>query len=219
MLKRFIDVTAALCGQILLAPVLLTVALLILLNLGSPVLFRQVRPGLHGKPFAMVKFRTMLDAVDKHGNALPDEERMTRLGSILRATSLDELPELWNVLKGEMSLVGPRPLLMEYLPLYSEEQYRRHEVRPGVTGWAQVNGRNALSWDEKFKLDVWYVDNHSLWLDLKILLLTVKKVFVREGISAEGQATMERFRGSATESESATPSQSVDSPAAEEQTP
>lgn len=195
MPKRFIDFTAALCGLVVLAPVLLIIALLIRLKLGSPVLFRQVRPGLHGKPFEMIKFRTMRDAVDKHGNPLPDEQRMTRLGHILRATSLDELPELWNVLKGDMSLVGPRPLLMEYLPLYSPEQYRRHEVRPGVTGWAQVNGRNALGWEDKFKLDVWYVDNRSLWLDIKILFLTVKKVLVRDGISADGQATMERFTG------------------------
>lgn len=195
MLKRCVDLLASLFGLLLLSPVILVVAVLIRYRLGSPVLFRQVRPGLNGEPFEMVKFRTMRDAVDKHGNPLPDEERMTRLGSLLRATSLDELPELWNVLKGEMSLVGPRPLLMEYLPLYSAEQYRRHEVRPGVTGWAQVNGRNALSWEEKFKLDVWYVDHQSLWLDLKILWLTVKKVLVRDGISAEGQATMERFRG------------------------
>lgn len=195
MLKRFVDVTAAVCGLLVLFPVLCAVAVLIRLKLGSPVLFRQVRPGLHAKPFEMIKFRTMRVAVDKHGNPLPDEQRMTRLGHILRATSLDELPELWNVLKGDMSLVGPRPLLMEYLPLYSSEQYRRHEVRPGVTGWAQVNGRNALSWEEKFTLDVWYVDHQSLLLDLKILWLTVKKVLVRDGISAEGQATMERFRG------------------------
>ena len=195
MLKRAVDLLASLFGLLLLAPVMLVVALLIHLKLGSPVLFRQVRPGLHAKPFEMIKFRTMRDAVDKHGNPLPDEQRMTRLGHILRATSLDELPELWNVLKGEMSLVGPRPLLMEYLPLYSPEQYRRHEVRPGVTGWAQVNGRNALSWEEKFKLDVWYVDHQSLWLDIKILWLTVKKVLVRDGISADGEATMSRFTG------------------------
>ncbi|MDK9688105.1 sugar transferase [Halomonas sp. LC1] len=196
MLKRSFDLSAALCGLVLLAPVLLVVALLVRVNLGSPVLFSQVRPGAGGQPFTMVKFRTMRDAVDNQGNPLPDDQRMTRLGHVLRATSLDELPELWNVLKGDMSLVGPRPLLMEYLPLYSKEQYRRHDVRPGVTGWAQVNGRNALSWDEKFKLDVWYVENRSFWLDIKILLLTVKKVLVRDGISAEGQATMERFRGS-----------------------
>lgn len=150
---------------------------------------------MKGEPFTMVKFRTMRDAVDVRGNSLPDSERMTPLGHFLRSTSLDELPELWNVLKGDMSLVGPRPLLMEYLPLYSPEQYRRHEVRPGVTGWAQINGRNALSWEEKFKLDVWYVDNQSFWLDLKILFLTVKKVLVRDGISAEGEATMSKFTG------------------------
>ena len=195
MIKRLFDILASLFALFLLFPVLLFVAFLIKLKLGSPVFFRQTRPGLNAKPFEMVKFRTMRDAVDAEGNPLPDEERMTRLGHILRATSLDELPELWNVLKGDMSLVGPRPLLMEYLPLYSAEQYRRHETRPGVTGWAQINGRNALSWEDKFKLDVWYVDHQSLCLDLKILWLTVKKVLVRDGISAEGQATMERFRG------------------------
>lgn len=194
-MKRFFDILISLLVLVLLSPVLLLVAMLIRLNLGSPVMFRQVRPGLNAKPFEMVKFRTMRDALDTEGNPLPDEKRMTRLGSLLRATSLDELPELWNVLKGNMSLVGPRPLLMEYLPLYSPEQFRRHEVRPGVTGWAQINGRNALSWEKKFKLDVWYVDNHSLRLDLKILVLTVKQVLVRDGISAEGQATIERFRG------------------------
>jgi len=193
--KRVFDCLFSLVGLVALAPVVAAVAVLVRYKLGCPVFFRQVRPGLHAKPFEMIKFRTMRDAVDKHGNPLPDEQRMTRLGHILRATSLDELPELWNVLKGDMSLVGPRPLLMEYLPLYSPEQYRRHEVRPGVTGWAQVNGRNALSWEDKFKLDVWYVDNRSLWLDIKILFLTVKKVLVRDGISADGQATMERFRG------------------------
>lgn len=159
------------------------------------MLFRQTRPGKDGKPFEMIKFRTMRDAQDANGNPLPDSERMTPFGSFLRSSSLDELPELWNVLKGDMSLVGPRPLLMEYLPLYSKEQYRRHEVRPGVTGWAQVNGRNAISWEEKFKLDVWYVDNRSLWLDIKIIFLTVKKVLIRDGISAEGEATMSRFLG------------------------
>jgi len=164
-------------------------------KLGSPVLFRQVRPGVGGKPFEMVKFRTMRDAVDAKGIPLADSERMTPFGSFLRASSLDELPELWNVLKGDMSLVGPRPLLMEYLPLYSTEQNRRHEARPGVTGWAQVNGRNALSWDEKFKLDVWYVDNQSFRLDLKILFMTVKKVVVKEGITAEGDVTMSKFTG------------------------
>ncbi|XUO83183.1 sugar transferase [Halomonas sp. KM007] len=195
-MKRLFDTLVALFSLVFLSPALLVVALLVRCKLGSPVFFRQTRPGLNGKPFEMIKFRTMRDAVDNQGNPLPDEQRMTRLGHVLRATSLDELPELWNVLKGDMSLVGPRPLLMEYLPLYSKEQYRRHDVRPGVTGWAQVNGRNALSWDEKFKLDVWYVENRSFWLDIKILLLTVKKVLVRDGISAEGQATMERFRGS-----------------------
>lgn len=195
MIKRLFDILASALGLLLLSPVIAIVAWQIRRKLGSPVLFRQVRPGLDGKPFEMIKFRTMRDAVDAQGNPLPDSERMTPLGSFLRASSLDELPELCNVLKGDMSLVGPRPLLMEYLPLYSPEQYRRHEVRPGVTGWAQINGRNALSWEEKFKLDVWYVDNRSLWLDLKILLLTVKKVFVREGISAAGEATVEYFKG------------------------
>ena len=195
MVKRSFDIVASVLGLLLLAPVIAVVAILIQRKLGSPVLFRQTRPGLYGKPFEMVKFRTMLDATDKHGNLLPDDERMTPFGSFLRASSLDELPELWNVLRGDMSLVGPRPLLMEYLPLYSKEQYRRHEVRPGVTGWAQVNGRNAISWEDKFKLDVWYVDNRSFWLDLKILFLTVKKVLVRDGISGEGEATMSKFTG------------------------
>lgn len=198
MLKRFFDLFISFFALILLAPVLLLVALQIRRKLGSPVLFRQTRPGLFGRPFCMIKFRTMRDAVDAQGNPLPDSERMTPFGQFLRSASLDELPELWNVLKGEMSLVGPRPLLMEYLPLYSPEQARRHEVRPGVTGWAQVNGRNALSWDEKFKLDVWYVDQQSFWLDLKIILLTIKKVFFREGISAAGEATMPRFTGSSS---------------------
>lgn len=195
-MKRLFDILAAACALLLLSPLMLVVAWQIRRRLGSPVLFRQVRPGLAGKPFEMIKFRTMRDAADTDGNPLPDSARMTSFGGFLRASSLDELPELWNVLKGEMSLVGPRPLLMEYLPLYSPEQYRRHETRPGVTGWAQVNGRNALSWDEKFKLDVWYVDNHSLWLDLKIIFLTVKKVLVRDGISAEGEVTMPKFTGS-----------------------
>lgn len=164
-------------------------------EMGAPVLFRQTRPGLRGKPFQMIKFRTMRDAIDTDGRPLPDAERLTDLGRFLRASSLDELPELWNVLKGEMSLVGPRPLLMEYLPLYSPEQARRHEVRPGVTGWAQVNGRNAISWDEKFALDVWYVDNRNLWLDLTIILLTIRRVIKRDGISAAGEATMSKFTG------------------------
>jgi len=194
-LKRLFDLVSAFFALLLLSPVLLLVAWLVHRRLGSPVLFRQVRPGLGGKPFEMVKFRTMRDAVDTEGNALPDAERLTPFGRFLRSTSLDELPELWNVIKGDMSLVGPRPLLMEYLPLYSAEQARRHEVRPGITGWAQVNGRNAVSWPEKFALDIWYVDNRSLLLDIRILLLTIKKVFVREGISAEGQATASRFTG------------------------
>ena len=196
LIKRVFDITAALVALLLLASLLALVAWQIRRKLGSPVLFRQIRPGLHGRPFEMVKFRTMRDVVDANGQPLPDDQRLTPFGSWLRSTSLDELPELWNVLKGEMSLVGPRPLLMEYLPLYTPEQARRHEVRPVVTGWAQINGRNALSWDEKFRLDVWYVDHQSLWLDLKILMLTVRKVFVREGISAAGEATMPRFTGS-----------------------
>ncbi|MBU0922392.1 MAG: sugar transferase [Pseudomonadota bacterium] len=195
MIKRFFDVVASSLGLLLLFPFIGIVAWQIHRKLGSPVLFRQIRPGLNGTPFEMIKFRTMRNATDAEGNPLPDSERMTPFGGFLRASSLDELPELWNVLKGDMSLVGPRPLLMEYLPLYSPEQYRRHEVRPGVTGWAQVNGRNALSWEEKFKLDVWYVDNRSLWLDLKILFLTIKKVVVRDGISAEGEVTMPKFTG------------------------
>lgn len=195
MLKRVFDILASFCGLILLSPVIAVVAWQISRKLGSPVLFRQVRPGLNGKPFEMIKFRSMRDAVDANGQPLPDSERMTPFGSFLRSSSLDELPGLWNVLKGEMSLVGPRPLLMEYLPLYSPEQYRRHEARPGVTGWAQINGRNAISWPEKFALDVWYVDNQSFWLDIKIVFLTIKKVFIRDGISAEGEATMSKFVG------------------------
>ncbi|HHE0559917.1 TPA: sugar transferase [Vibrio parahaemolyticus] len=194
-MKRLFDFFASLCGLILLSPIIALVAWKIRKNLGSPVLFRQTRPGLHGKPFEMVKFRTMKDAGDEQGSPLPDSERMTPFGDKLRNSSLDELPELWNVLKGEMSLVGPRPLLMQYLPLYSQEQARRHEVRPGVTGWAQINGRNAISWEDKFKLDVWYVDNRNLWLDIKILFLTVKKVCVKEGISADGHVTIEPFTG------------------------
>lgn len=200
MLKRLFDVCAAALALLVFSPVLAAVAWQINRKMGSPVLFRQIRPGINGKPFEMIKFRTMKDAVDAQGNPLPDSERLTPFGQFLRSSSLDELPELWNVLKGDMSLVGPRPLLMEYLPLYTPEQYRRHEVRPGVTGWAQINGRNALSWEEKFRLDVWYVDNRSLWLDIKILFLTVKKVVVRDGISADGEATMPRFTGSVQQS-------------------
>lgn len=196
MLKRVFDVLVSAVALLLLCPVILFVAWQISRKMGSPVLFRQVRPGLNGKPFQMIKFRTMKDAMDAAGNPLPDSERLTPLGQFLRSSSLDELPELWNVLKGDMSLVGPRPLLMEYLPLYSPEQARRHEVRPGVTGWAQVNGRNTLSWEDKFKLDVWYVDNRSFWLDIKVLFLTVKKVLIRDGISADGEATMAKFTGS-----------------------
>ena len=195
-MKRLFDFIVALSAFVMLLPIIIIVGILIRTKLGSPILFTQDRPGLNGKVFKMMKFRTMLDGKDKHGNLLPDDERMTPFGAFLRSTSLDELPGLFNVLKGDMSLVGPRPLLVQYLPLYSNEQARRHNVRPGITGWAQVNGRNAISWDEKFKLDVWYVDNQSFWLDIKILLLTVKKVFVREGISAEGHVTIEPFKGS-----------------------
>ena len=195
MSKRVLDILGGIFGLLVFYPVIVTVALLIRLQMGSPVFFRQTRPGRDGKPFQIFKFRTMRDVVDARGNLLADAERLTRLGRFLRSSSLDELPELWNVLKGDMSLVGPRPLLMEYLPLYSPEQARRHEVRPGITGWAQVNGRNAISWDQKFTLDVWYVDNRSLWLDLKIIWLTIRKVLKREGISAAGEATVPKFTG------------------------
>lgn len=195
-MKRLFDFLVALCAIFTLLPIIIVVALLIRFKLGSPILFTQDRPGLNGKTFKMMKFRSMLDGKDKQGNLLPDDERMTPFGAFLRSTSLDELPGLFNVLKGDMSLVGPRPLLVQYLPLYNAEQARRHNVRPGITGWAQVNGRNAISWEQKFKLDVWYVDNQSLLLDFKILLLTVKKVFVREGISADGHVTIEPFKGS-----------------------
>lgn len=195
-MKRLFDFFVSLIALILLAPVIALVAWKIRKNLGSPVLFRQTRPGLNGKPFEMVKFRSMKDAVDAKGNQLPDNERITPFGDKLRSSSLDELPGLWNVLKGDMSLVGPRPLLVQYLPLYNKEQARRHDVRPGITGWAQINGRNAISWEDKFELDVWYVDNRTFWLDIKILFLTVKKVFVKEGISADGHVTIEPFAGS-----------------------
>lgn len=193
--KRLFDVFATSVALPLLSPLLVVVAWKIGDKLGTPVLFRQTRPGLYGRPFQMIKFRTMSDARGLDGRLLPDADRLTSFGRFLRASSLDELPELWNVLKGDMSLVGPRPLLMEYLPLYSPEQARRHEVRPGITGWAQVNGRNTLSWADRFKLDVWYVDHRSTWLDFKILWLTLRKVLEREGISASGEATMPRFTG------------------------
>ena len=194
-MKRFFDLFLSVLALLLLGMPLLFLIWQVRRKLGRPVFFRQTRPGLHGRQFEMVKFRTMTDARGPDGKLLPDAERLTAFGSFLRASSLDELPELWNVLKGDMSLVGPRPLLMEYLPLYSPEQARRHEAHPGITGWAQVNGRNALSWEEKFKLDVWYVDHRSLWLDVKILCLTVRKVLMREGISADGEATMSKFTG------------------------
>jgi lipopolysaccharide/colanic/teichoic acid biosynthesis glycosyltransferase len=193
--KRILDVALAIPALVVLSPVLALIALLVRLKLGSPVVFRQQRPGLHGRPFLLLKFRTMTDSRDAEGNLLPDAERLTRLGRFLRSTSLDELPELFNVLKGDMSLVGPRPLLMQYLERYTPEQARRHDVKPGATGWAQVNGRNALTWEKKFALDVWYVNHQSLWLDLKIIALTAWKILKREGISQAGQATMEEFMG------------------------
>lgn len=195
MLKRLLDIVIASIALVLLSPLYFYVAYKVKKNLGSPVLFRQVRPGLHGKPFEMIKFRTMKDALDEQGNTLPDSERLTPFGKMLRSTSLDEMPELWNVIKGDMSVVGPRPLLMEYLPLYNKEQAKRHDVRPGMTGYAQVNGRNAINWEQKFKLDTWYVENRSLWLDFKIMLQTVKKVIAKDDISEAGEATMSKFTG------------------------
>ena len=196
MIKRSIDIVITAAATLLLAsPVLLLVAIAVRVNLGSPVLFRQQRPGLHKRPFTMVKFRTMRDAIGRDGRPLPDVDRLTPFGTLLRSTSLDELPELWNVLRGDMSLVGPRPLLMEYLDRYTPEQARRHEVRPGVTGWAQVHGRNALSWDERFRHDVWYVEHQSLTLDLQILMRTLTMVLRRTGVSAKGEATMSAFEG------------------------
>ncbi len=194
-MKRFYDLLASLLLLLLSSCILIIVAILVRIKLGSPIIFKQQRPGLHGKPFYVYKFRTMTDATDKDGNLLPDAVRLTLFGKLLRKLSLDELPQLINVVKGDISLVGPRPLLMEYLPLYTCEQARRHEVRPGITGWAQVNGRNAISWEDKFKLDVWYVDNYSFWLDIKILFLTVAKVFKSEGISQQGHVTMQKFTG------------------------
>ena len=194
-MKRIIDLVLILFSLPLLLPLSIFVACLVRCKLGSPILFRQVRPGKDAKPFEMIKFRTMTSEQNFNGELLPDSVRLTKFGQVLRSSSLDELPELWNVVRGDMSLVGPRPLLMEYIPLYSGEQARRHVLRPGVSGWAQVNGRNAISWEEKFKLDVWYVDNRSFWLDIKVICLTLKKVIVRDGISADGEATMSKFTG------------------------
>jgi lipopolysaccharide/colanic/teichoic acid biosynthesis glycosyltransferase len=202
MWKRCLDLLVSFVCLVVLSLPLLALAWLVRTNIGSPLFFYQTRPGLGGKPFRLIKLRTMIDSRDVHGTLLPDAGRLTRFGRFLRSTSLDELPELWNVVKGDMSLVGPRPLLMEYLPLYSPEQARRHEVRPGITGWAQINGRNAISWEEKFKLDVWYVDNQSFWLDVKILFLTILRVFQRSGISAEGEATVPKFTGASNEQKS-----------------
>lgn len=196
MLKRIFDIIIASMALVVLSPVICLVALMVRMKLGAPIFFKQIRPGLNGRPFEMIKFRSMLNAYDESGEPLPNAQRLTKFGKLLRSTSLDELPELWNVLRGDMSLVGPRPLLMEYLPLYNEEQKKRHDVRPGVTGWAQVNGRNAISWEEKFKYDLWYVNNQSVWLDLKILLATIKKVFQRDGISHGSDVAMPRFKGS-----------------------
>jgi lipopolysaccharide/colanic/teichoic acid biosynthesis glycosyltransferase len=198
-MKRLMDFSVSLVLLILLAPIMALIALGVLLDVGAPVLFRQRRPGLHGEPFDIVKFRTMRNLASTGGKELPDGERLTTFGRWLRATSLDELPELWNVLRGDMSLVGPRPLLMQYLPLYSPEQMRRHDVRPGLTGWAQVNGRNALTWDEKFRHDLWYVDNRSFLLDLRILYLTALSVIRRHGISYEDSATMPEFTGNSAQ--------------------
>ncbi|MBK3497120.1 sugar transferase [Viridibacillus sp. YIM B01967] len=194
-MKRILDFLVSLTMILILSPIMIAVWLLVRLKLSSPALFKQARPGLNGKVFCVYKFRTMTNERDKHGELLPDSVRLTKFGQLLRMFSLDELPQLWNVLKGDMSFVGPRPLLVEYLPLYSERQARRHEVRPGITGWAQVNGRNAISWELRFEHDLWYIDHHTIWLDFKILLLTVKKVFVSEGINQQGQATMQKFMG------------------------
>ena len=194
-MKRLFDILISVIALVVLSPIFFSISRAIAKNLGKPVLFKQNRPGLNGQVFKMIKFRSMKDAVDNYGTPLPDSDRLTSFGAKLRSSSLDELPGFWNVLKGDMSLVGPRPLLVEYLPLYSKEQARRHSVRPGITGWAQVNGRNAISWEDKFKLDVWYVDNQSFWLDIKILVLTAKKVFIKDGISADGESTMSRFTG------------------------
>ena len=193
--KRCVDLGVAMTAFLVLAPLMVGISLIIFLFQGGPLFYSQCRPGLNGKGFLLFKFRTMRERRDEHGKLLPDDKRLTRLGRLLRATSLDELPELFNVLKGDMSIVGPRPLLMQYLDRYMPEQARRHEVKPGITGWAQVNGRNAITWEEKFKLDVWYVDNWSLWLDIKIIAITIRKILKREGINQPGQATMEEFKG------------------------
>lgn len=196
MIKRFFDILVSAVALLILSPIILCLFILVNKKLGSPCLFRQKRPGLNGNIFEMIKFRSMRDVLDENGEPLPDSERLTAFGLKLRSSSLDELPGLWNVLKGDMSLVGPRPLLVEYLPLYNQRQAKRHAVKPGITGWAQVNGRNTLSWEDKFELDVWYVENRSFWLDIKILFLTVKKVLVKADINAEGEATMTKFTGS-----------------------
>ena len=198
-MKRIFDLVVTFFGLLLLLPVITLTALILISKLGLPIFFKQSRTGLNGKIFNIYKFRTMTNDCDKDGILLPDELRLTKFGKFLRSTSLDELPSLWNVLKSDMSLVGPRPLLLEYLTLYSTQQARRHEVKPGITGWAQVNGRNAITWGEKFDLDVWYVDNQSIWLDIKILWLTVKKVIMRDGINQVGQSTMENFKGNDNE--------------------
>jgi sugar transferase EpsL len=198
MIKRIFDISLAVILIVVLLPLIVSIAVLVRILIGKPVLFRQRRPGRHGKPFLLYKFRTMTEERDAEGHLLPDEVRLTKFGRLLRKFSFDELPQLLNVIKGDLSLVGPRPLLMEYMPLYTSEQARRHEVKPGITGWAQVNGRNAISWEEKFKLDLWYVDNRSFWLDLKILWLTLVKVMKREGISQEGRVTADKFTGSDT---------------------
>lgn len=195
-MKRIFDLIVSITLLFIFIIPILLISIVVLIRMGSPILFKQKRPGLHGKPFYIYKFRTMTNETDEHGNLLPNEQRITKLGKVLRKLSLDELPQLFNVLKGDISLVGPRPLLMEYLPLYNEEQARRHEVKPGITGWAQVNGRNAITWEERFELDVWYVDNQSFWLDIKILFLTVLKVFKREGINPEDKQFVDKFRGS-----------------------
>ncbi len=195
MLKRLLDIVVAITALIIFSPVMAYIACKVSRTMGTPILFRQVRPGQYGKPFEMIKFRTMRDACDATGKALPDAERLTPFGQFLRNTSLDELPEFWNVLKGDMSLVGPRPLLMEYLPLYSEEQRHRHDIKPGITGWAQVHGRNAISWEDKFQLDVWYVRNHTLWLDIKVVFMTIRNVLLMKEIHADDHVTMPLFTG------------------------